>query len=245
MVQDVAAPVSIIVIALDVVSRPDVPPVVGADFAHFVGLLGSVGAVGTEAGSFSVTVSLEPDYEVTGALNRFAGIIADFEAQSEPNRLRALIHFGTAFRARGAHGAMLYQGSAVRSVGNSLKRSALPAGVFATGDFANYASALKGVLGFEVAKSGADGFCPVVFGERRKPSTTTEIHSTDPQLVEWLKARLARDLGPFAAALVDNASHSTRTAKELAAAVGHEIVSPSVRQKFDADVFKYLRSRGF
>ena len=66
MVQDVAAPVSIIVIALDVVSRPDVPPVVGADFAHFVGLLGSVGAVGTEAGSFSVTVSLEPDYEVTG-----------------------------------------------------------------------------------------------------------------------------------------------------------------------------------
>ena len=244
MVHDVAAPVLITVIALDVVSRPDLSPAVGADFAHFVGLLGSLGAVGAEASSFTVTVSLEPDTEVSGALNRLAGIMADFEAQSEPNRLRALIHFGTAFLSHSPVGRVVYQGSAVRSVGNSLKRSALPAGVFATGDFANYALALKGVPGFEVLKAGTDGFCPVILGERRKP-TTTEIHSTDPELVAWLKSRLARDLGPFAAALVDNASHSTRTAKELAAAVGHEIVSPAVRQKFDADVFKYLRARGF
>lgn len=243
MVQDVAAPVSITVIALDVVSPPDNLAAVQSSFGRVLVLLGSLGAVLGDADGLAATLALEPDSDLSAALNRLARIIGDFEENSAA-RLRALIHYGTAFRARDISGRNLFQGSAVRSVSNSLKRSALSAGVFATGDFAHYAATLKGVPDFEVLRAGADGISPVVLGERRKP-TTTELHSTDPQLVDWLKARLARDLGPFAAALVDNASHSTRTAKELAAAVGHEIVNPGARQEFDADVFKYIRSRGF
>lgn len=245
MVQDVSAPVSIAVIAVDVLPASGADAATQEGFEQTARRLGGVGAVIKGGGTdLMLTVALEPDTEVDMALNQLGSIVADFDEQYRTERLRILVHYGTAFRAIDASGRATFQGSAVRSVSNALKRSSLAGGVYATSDFAGYASGLKGVPAFEVLKAGGDGFSPLLLGDRPK-IVANEIHSTDPELVDWLKARLARDLGPFAAPLIDNASHATRTAKELAAAVGHEIVDARARQRFDADVFKYLRSRGF
>lgn len=241
VVQDFTAPVSITVIAVDVAVGAD-PADTKAAFERSVELLADLGAVNVDPGGAAVTVALDPDVELNGAVSRLGGILSDFEERCPAARMRALLHFGTAFRARDTDGRDCFQGSALRSVANSLKRSTLIAGMFATPDFVSYVASFKTSPGFELLSAGSDGYQSVMPGERRKPATN-EIHSTDPTLVEWLKARLARDLGPFASPLVDNASHSTRTAKELAAAVGHEIVNSDARQRFDADVFRYLKAR--
>jgi len=245
VVQDVSAPVSIAVVAIDVLAASGAEVSTQEGFEQTATRLGSVGTViKGDAADLTLTVALEPDAEVGASLNQLGSLVADFDEQYRTERLRILVHYGTAFRAIDAVGRASFLGSAIRSVSNALKRSSLGGGVYATPDFAGFAAGLKGAAGFDVLKAGADGFSPLQLGDRPK-IVANEIHSTDPQLVDWLKARLARDLGPFASALIDNASHATRTAKELAAAVGHEIVDARARQRFDADVFKYLRSRGF
>lgn len=244
MVQDVSSPNSITVIAVEVLSSPDNPATIGSDFESTVVLLSALGSVSTETADLSVVIALEPDAEVPVVISRLDSIIGIFEERYPPARLRALLHYGTAFRATSPAGVPVFKGSALRSACNTLRRSSVGAGIYATPDFANFVTTLKGVTGFSVLDAGAGELCPIVLADHRR-GHTNELHSTDPELVAWLKARLARDLGPFATALIDNASHSTRTAKELAAAVGHEIVNPIDRQRFDADVFKYLRSRNF
>lgn len=244
MVQDVSSPNSITVIAVEVLASPDNPATIGSDFESTVVLLSALGSVTTETAGLSATIALEPDADLPAVIGRLDSIIGLFEERYPPARLRALLHYGTAFRATTPAGVPVFKGSALRSACNTLRRSALGAGIYATADFANLVTTLKGVSGFSVLDAGAGEFCPIVPADHRR-GYTNELHSTDPELVAWLKARLASDLGPFATALIDNASHSTRTAKELAAAVGHEIVNPIDRQRFDADVFKYLRSRNF
>lgn len=239
---DVSAPNSITVIAVEVVASPDNPATIRADFEDTAALFGSLGAVVLDGGGLAATVALEPDTDIPAAVGRLDSIVAEFEAQHAPARLRVLLHYGTAFRARSPVGVPVFQGSALRSASNSLRRSALDAGLYATADFASFAATLKGVTGFSLVGGVAGDFSAVEMTDHSN-AHTNELHSTDPELVAWLKARLARDLGPFASPLIDNASHSTRTAKELAAAVGHEIVNPQARQQFDADVFKYLLSR--
>lgn len=243
MVQDVSSPNSITVIAVEVLASPDNPTTIGSDFESTVVLLSALGSVTSET-SLSATIALEPDAEVPVVISRLDSIIGVFEERYPPARLRALMHYGTAFRATTPSGVPVFKGSALRSACNTLRRSSLGPGIYATPDFANVVTTLKGVAGFSILDAGPGALCPIVLAEHRR-GYTNELHSTDPELVAWLKARLASDLGPFATALIDNASHSTRTAKELAAAVGHEIVNPIDRQRFDADVFKYLRSRNF
>lgn len=240
---DVSAPNSITVIAVEVVVAADNPATIGADFANAAADFGALGSVALDRNALAATIALEPDAEIPPAISRLDGIISEFERRHRPARLRALLHFGTAFRAKNPVGGASFQGSALRSASNTLRRSALGGGIFATADFANYAATFKGVTGFCLLGGIAGDLSAVELAGRSKVYTN-ELHSTDPGLVAWLKSRLAHDLGPFASPLIDNASHSTRTAKELAAAVGHEIVDPQARQQFDADVFKYLLSRG-
>lgn len=244
MVQDVSSPNSITVIAVEVLASPDNPATIESDFESTVVLLSALGSVSTETAGMSVVIALEPDAEVPVVISRLDSIMGIFEERYPPARLRALVHYGTAFRAISPSGVPVFKGSALRSACNTLRRSAAGAGIYATPDFASFVTTLKGVTGFSILDAGRGDLCPIVLADHRR-AHTNELHSTDPELVAWLKARLASDLGPFATALIDNASHSTRTAKELAAAVGHEIVNPIDRQRFDADVFKYLRSRNF
>lgn len=244
MVQDVSSPNSITVIAVEVLSSPDNPTTIGSDFESTIDLLSALGSVTAETAALSATIALEPDADVPVVISRLDSIIGIFEERYPPARLRALMHYGTAFRAISPAGVPVFKGSALRSASNSLRRSSVGGGIYGTTDFANFVTTLKTIAGFAIVEAGPGELCPIVLTDLRR-GHSNEIHSTDPELVAWLKARLASDLGPFATALIDNASHSTRTAKELAAAVGHEIVNPIDRQRFDADVFKYLRSRNF
>lgn len=242
MVHDVSAPVSIAVIAVSLDEAPDNPAKARVLIPWLCAQLAPVGALVADPGGMALTLALAPGDDVANAVGTVDGAMGDFEAQCPPARLRALAHYGTAFRATGADGRPGFQGSAVRSALNLLRRTTAPAGFYASPEFVRFAASLKGQAVFELASEVQQGLSPVVVAQRRK-LVTSELHSTDPELISWLKARLAKDLGPFASPLVDNASHSTRTARELAAAVGHEIVNANQRQRFDADVFRYLESR--
>lgn len=242
MVHDVSAPVSIAVIAVALDDAPDNPAKARVLFPWLCAQLSVLGALVADPAGTALTLALAPGDDVANAIATIDGAIGEFEEQCPPARLRALAHYGTAFRATGPDGRPGFQGSAVRSALNLLRRTAAPAGFYATPDFARFAGSLKRQAVFELMAEQPYGLSPLLVVQRRK-LVTSELHSTDPELILWLKARLAKDLGPFASPLVDNASHSTRTARELAAAVGHEIVNPRQRQHFDADVFRYLESR--
>jgi hypothetical protein len=239
---DPGSPISIAVIAVEVIASPENPSFTVNDFENAAVQLTDIGAVGLDVSGQALTVAFEPDAGLAVSLTRLDEVMVDFEERSAPARLRALIHHGTAFRTRASNGLPIFQGSALRSAAKSLQRSTLPGGVYASPEFLSLVANFKGMLGCQILRAQGE-YAQLAFASRRK-QTGQELHSTDADLVGWLKARLAKDLGPFAAALVDNASHSTRTAKELAAAVGHEIVDPHLRRRFDADVFRYIASRG-
>lgn len=243
MTLDPRSPISIVVIAVEVIASPENPPFTVTEFENAAVQLTDIGAVGLEVSGLALTVAFEPENGLAASVARLDGVMAEFEQRCAPARLRALIHFGTAFRARASNGLPIFQGSALRSVTKSLQRLSLPGGTYASQEFLSFAANFKGVLGCQIIPAQGKEYSELVFASHRKP-VGQELHSTDADLVGWLKARLAKDLGPFASALVDNASHSTRTAKELAAAVGHEIVDPHLRRRFDADVFRYIASRG-
>lgn len=147
MVQDVSSPNSITVIAVEVLASPDHPATIGSDFESTLVLLSTLGSVTTET-SLSATIALEPDADVPVMISRLDSIIGVFEERYPPARLRALMHYGTAFRATSPAGVPVFKGSALRSACNTLRRSALGGGIYATADFANFVTTLKGVTGF-------------------------------------------------------------------------------------------------
>ena len=244
VVQDVSAPNLIVVFAIEALPSSSSTKAPSGLFSVLAHPFRELGSVIVDPVGLSITVALEPGADVSTSVAGLGNLVERFEQEHQAMRLRSLIHYGTAFRAVGPGGVRSFQGSALRSASNALRRSSLPAGIYATPDFSGFVSTLKGVQGFSLS-SFESGEYPEVVLVGNSRGHTSELHSTDPDLVAWLTARLAKDLGPFASALIDNASHSTRTAKELAAAVGHEIVNPADRQQFDADVFKYIRSRNY
>jgi hypothetical protein len=195
-----------------------------------------------------LTLTLPPEAKADAALGRLAAAIADFEGQNKPLRIRAVAHHGTVFRTE-AGGKASYMGSAIRAAQNALSNMPATAGLTATRDFSDYAASSKLPFRFEGQDKAADAQGPIsVFfvekaGAEEKDATGGPA-PLDPEVVQYLKKRLAEDVGPFAAPMVDMALRSATTANLLVAKLTNEIDNPVARQRFEADALAFLNSRG-
>lgn len=242
MSSEVNAPVSTTVIAVDL---PSATPVGNDAKTHFDRMIVSagrqLGVVTQEPGEPNVAIALSPDAAIEPALLRVAAAMSDFARAMPAHKLRALVHHGVVFRTV-SNGIETYMGSAIRSAQSSLRRVPVDAGFVATSDFTAFmASTGKPPRNFEVRPGLAENMSQLKFPEQRRDEGG--LAGSDPALLDFLKARLAEHIGPFAAPLVDNVSHSSMTAKQVVAALSHEVSDPKARQRFELDATNYINKR--
>ena len=248
MASDVSAPVSTTVVAFDVLGAGAAAAATSASFGAFVVVIRELGFVTQDAGTPGLTLSFGPELEVGSGLLRIARAMSVFNGASAPLRVRAVAHHGVVFRTESA-GQISYVGSAIRSTQSALRRAPEIGGLMATRDFTAYASKLTGLPFSLKAMSGtaaADGMSQVVFsggGEASVP-VGDGLPSTDAALGEFVKRRLAEEMGPFAATLVDRAVGSATLAMQLVTALSEHVDDPAKRARFEDDVRAYIKSRG-
>lgn len=250
---EMSTPVSTTVIALDVpVATTPVSAGLKANFAHLVGnVMRQLGYISPEVPSghatgLYLTVTLAPEAKADIALRRLAAAIADFEGKSSPLRVRAVAHYGTVFRNE-TGGSVSYLGSAIRAAQHALENTPPSAGITATRDFSDFAASSKLPFRFEGQNAAADvqGPSSVFFVEQTAATSTAagEQPALDPGVVQYLKKRLAEDVGPFAGPMVDMAARSVSSADLLVAKLTNEVENPKARQLFEADALAFIKSR--
>jgi hypothetical protein len=238
------APVSTTVIAIDIPLAGGKVHATAVD--HFeqsiAATLRQLGYVLADQGDLQLTLTISPNAAVGPALQRLAGAISEFESVCPPLKVRGVIHYGLVFPS-GAGSETSYMGSAIRSAQSTLRRSVPTMGLAATQEFTQYAARLPSLtVRFEAQTGGAaaDGLSTVIFTKQSE----TGLLSSDGEFVQFLKKRLAEDLGPFAGALVDNARRSVTLAKDLVAALSHEVDDAGARKRFEMEALAYIKSRG-
>lgn len=248
MASDVSAPVSTTVVAFDVLDAGAVAVAASASFGEFVVVVRELGFVTQDAGNPTLTLSFGPEIEVGSGLLRIARAMAEFNGASAPKRVRAVAHHGVVFRTE-SKGQISYVGSAIRSTQSALRRAPEIGGLMATRDFTAYASTLTGLpfsLKAMSGAAGADGMMQVVFSAGGAASVPDDdrLPSTDTAFGEFVKRRLAEEMGPFAGALVDRAVVSTTLAMQLVTVLSEHVDDPAKRVRFEGDVRSYIKSRG-
>lgn len=242
----VSAPVSTTVIAIDLAGAEAFGAAVLAAFAQVVDAARALGFVTQEPGRPNLTLTLAPELEAGAILGRIARSTVSFDAVAAPVRCRLMAHYGVVFRTEGV-GEVSYVGSAIRSTQSALRRAPASGSLMATPDFAAYAGKLAG-LPFKLQPlsggSAADGLVQMVFpGINAAAGGSAVLPSADAAFVEFVKRRLAADIGPFAAALVDRAIRATAAAEQLVPALSRDIDDPAARSRFEADVLSFIKSQ--
>lgn len=245
----VSAPVSTIVIASDIAGATAFGANVLQAFDQVLAVARALGFLTQDPGRPNLTLTLSPDQDGGGPLGALAKAAADFDAQVQPLRLRTMVHYGVVFRTETASGVS-YLGSAIRSAQSALRRAPAAGGMLATADFASYAAKLPS-LPFRVqAVTGAaavDGLSELVFGAAAGTAGAGATHAApgavDAALVDFLKRRLADEIGPFANALVDRAAGGGASAEQVLAALGQHVDNAVARKKFEDDVQRFVKSR--
>jgi len=243
------APVSTTVIA---VSLPASGTPVGANVrTNFerlvVAIIRELGFTLKDPDGLGLTIVLAPDMTIAKALRLLASVIAVFEERCPPIRVKSLLHYGLVFRQENA-GVVSYLGSAIRSANTLLARVTAMGGAFATKDFQDYAlkvGSLPITMAAQPEAGSANPLLVVRFLERASPAAKTGrlLLSSDDAFLQFLKKRLASDLGPFAGPLVDNTNRSVTSAQELTHAVSHEVDDPKARQAFEVEVLAAVDAR--
>jgi len=242
------APITTTVVAFDVSGAGAADAGVSAGFDKVVGVARGLGFVTQDAGGPNLTVTFPLERDVGVALRQVAAAIAEFDQSSVPLRVRAVIHHGVVFRNE-SNGQVSYVGSAIRSTQSALRRAPAEGGLMATRDFLAHASTLTGFPFSFKAMNGAaatEGMSQVVLAESVAVNLSAEdgLPSADPAFGEFIKRRLAEDIGPFAGALVDRAMRSATLATQLIRVLSREIDDKAARARFEGDVLGYVKSRG-
>jgi hypothetical protein len=241
------APITTTVVAFDVSGAGVADARVSTSFDKVVGVARELGFVTQNAGGPNLTLTLALERDVGLALRKVAAAIAEFDESSAPLRVRAVIHHGVVFRNE-SNGQISYLGSAIRSTQSALRRAPAQGGLMATRDFLAHASTLTGLPFSFSAMTGAaaaEGMSHVVLAESAAVSLSVEggLPSADPAFGEFVKRRLAEDIGPFAGALVDRAIRSATLAAQLARVLSRDIDDKAARTRFELDVLAYVKSR--
>ena len=207
-----------------------------------------IGSVTKEVGGLQLTVTLPPDGTVGPLLEQMVDAFAEFESLCKPLLVRAVVHYGTVF-GTGAAGKTSYLGSAIRTAQSALKRAGSSGGLLATPAFAAYSAGFNPPLvALEAKTDGVAAEALLLVRLKAKsidsPDKPAEMPSTHPEFLQFLKKRLAEDLGPFAGPLTENARRRCPSAALLIAAMAHEIDDKAARKRFESDLTAYIKGRG-
>ena len=240
----VSAPVSTTVIAMDLPASSTLSASALTGFDRVIGdIARQLGFVSTEEGGANLALTLAPGAVVAPVLMRLSTAMVDFETINDGLHVRAVAHHGVVFRTE-TGGNVTYVGSAIRAARSALRRVPATGGMVATREFVDFAAESHiQSKNFELLPPDAamENLSPVHVIEHRK--SREGLSGSDPALLDFLKKRLAEDVGPFAAPLVDNVSHSAMNAKEVVAALSHEINDAATRQRFELDAWAYIKKR--
>lgn len=242
----VSAPVTTTVIAFDIAGADSFEAVVLENFDQVVAAARKLGFVTQESGKPNLTLTLAPELEVGDILEQLVQVAAGFDAAAAPMRLRGMVHHGVVFRTEEV-GQVSYVGSAIRSTQSALRRAPATGSLMATPDFSAYAVTLP-KLPFRLQPIGGgafEGMNHIVFGSMSvaPPRAGNQLPSADPEFVDFVKRRLAADIGPFASALVDRAIRSSTVADQLVTVLSRDIDNPEARVRFEDDMLKYIKAR--
>lgn len=242
----VSAPVSTTVIASDIAGAAAFGAAVLEGFERVLAAARGMGFLTQDPGRPNLTLTLSPDQEPGAPLEALAKAAMGFDAAASPLRLRSMVHFGVVFRTESADGVS-YVGSAIRSTQSALRRAPSAGGLLATADFAAHAAKL-GALPFSLQPfadgAALEGMCQIVFGGT--PMTSSAAGSgggVDAAFLDFVKRRLAQEIGPFANALVDRAARGASAPSQILAVLGREIENPAARKKFEEDLLSFAKSR--
>lgn len=247
MAGPVSAPVSTTVFAFDMVGADSFAGGILQCFDKVAHAARGLGFVIQEPGSPNLTLTLAPEEAIVEPLNRIAAAVAEFDGAAAPSRARVVGHYGLVFRAE-AGGQVSYSGSAIRSTQSALRRAPGSGSLMATRDFAAQAAKLADLpFRFEAMSdaAGAEGLSHVVSAAAggAQAGVGFTLPSNDQAFVTFVKRRLATDIGPFAAALVDRALRSSTAATQLVKALSREIENPVARAAFEQEVFQFIKNQ--
>ncbi|MDA8256212.1 MAG: hypothetical protein M0Z99_11350 [Betaproteobacteria bacterium] len=246
MSSQVSAPVTTTVIAIDIAGADSFEASVLENFDQAVVAARKLGFVTQESGKPNLTLTLAPELEIGNILEQLAQVAAGFDAVATPLRLRGMVHRGVVFRTEDA-GQVSYVGSAIRSTQSALRRAPATGGLMATPDFSAYAAKLP-KLPFRLQAIGGgafEGMNHIVFGSMSvaPPRAGNQLPSADPEFVDFVKRRLAAEIGPFASALVDRAIRSSTVADQLVSLLSRDIDNPEARVRFEDEMLQYIKAR--
>lgn len=246
MSSQVSAPVTTTVIAFDIAGADSFEAAVLENFDKVAATARELGFVTQESGKPNLTLTLAPELAVGGVLEQLAQAAAGFDVAATPMRLRGMVHHGVVFRTEDV-GQVSYVGSAIRSTQSALRRAPATGGLMATPDFSAYAAKLPN-LPFRLQPIGGgafEGTNHIVFGSTSvaPPRAGNQLPSADPEFVDFVKRRLAADIGPFASALVDRAIRASTVADQLVTVLSRDIDNPDARMRFEDEMLQYIKAR--
>jgi hypothetical protein len=250
-VSQVSAPVSTTVIASDIAGATAFGAAALEGFESIVAAARGMGFVTQESGRPNLTLTLSPDQDPGAPLEALARAAKGFDAAASPLRLRSMVHFGVVFRTESPEGVS-YVGSAIRSTQSALRRAPPTGGFLATADFAAHATKRGGLsVGLQPFTEGAavEGMCQIVFGGAPPAPGVAGNGAAgsgggiDAVFLDFVKRRLAEEIGPFANALADRAVRGVTVPNQVLAVLGREIENPAARKKFEDDLLRFVKSR--
>lgn len=242
----VSAPVSTTVIASDIAGAAAFGAAALEGFESVLATARGMGFLTQDPGRPNLTLTLSPDQDPGASLEALAKAAMSFDAAASPLRLRSMVHFGVVFRTESADGVS-YVGSAIRSTQSALRRAPPTGGLLATADFAAHA-AKRGALPFSLQPfaegAAVEGMCQIVFGGAPVANAPAAPRGgVDVAFLDFVKRRLAQEIGPFANALVDRAARGVSVPNQILAVLGREIENPAARKKFEDDLLSFVKSR--
>ncbi|GAA5160961.1 hypothetical protein [Viridibacterium curvum] len=225
----------------DSVQQGDFQRIIGTAARQF----GSPVAAGVLNTGIQLHLVATPEHPVAPTLRRLSAAMDELLGLHPTALVRLLAHHGVVF-INEADGRKSYVGSAIRSMQSFVRRLGDLDGLYGTREFAAHVATwaqsplrLADVPGVE----GMDGLVEIRFdaGFVLPVIKQNAVASGDAALLHYIKRRLADELGPLAAALVDAAQRTSPSASDLVKEMAAEIDNPAARQRFEADLAAYLK----
>lgn len=245
----VSPPITTTVMAIDILTEPSKLETYESELERAL-----VNSVGTSAelqsafknmGGKMFLLVFPPNVAVLPLLRLCVEVVDRVQANHPDGKTRLLVHQGVVFTQE-EFGRTMLAGSATRSAQAILSRMPKTLCRVMTPTFVELARRW-GVMDVQ--------FEPLVGGAMSDRLQTfqflfnapVDLKKPDyilltPKQLNFITSRLAEYVGPFASALVEEASNQVRSSSELIRALGKEIDNRRERSRFESDVELFLRN---